>query len=538
MPDPIMPDSTLDPNQYFRLRSVFGIPQQMDPGSGNQTLTAPSIVPSMNISSPPPPQSVSLPAPNTSISDSASTTMPGFTDFSDYDVGKRMQELYKPETGAATKFSQAVQAMPKLADYHPSILSRIGGALTAVAGGMAPGRGMDFYHMNPAAIQEGMQVMNAPYIRQMTDWENQIKPLEQSASLERYANVSNRQMAFQTVSDELKNQAEIHKNEKNMADAAVKEQRAQVYELKARGWNFNFKGPTIIASNAQGEVRDTKIPTGVMSELDKMNLGETYKLANIDETGALAEGRARITAGVRQGEQNWQPGDIPDPQDPTKRIGVMYNTKSGEVRRAKLTGEGGVPTAPLGGPLFKAGAETGSNDPNKVTQQTKAMMEGAQMLLPHVGELRAQAKELEKRRLFGPMMSRIRNAASKLGTTGMAVDQLPPEQVEKNLNDFAKVLATDPGFTDDALVGQFTTALGLMASGMGRVHGGARGGGSIQMINYLKSLLSSDSTLDMFGGRLNSVESYLKGYAKGPVSKTSTKLDEVLEGMFPDPSKQ
>ena len=57
------------------------------------------------------------------------------------------------------------------------------------------------------------------------------------------------------------------------------------------------------------------------------------------------------------------------------------------------------------------------------------------------------------------------------------------------------------------------------------------------MVNYLKSLISSDSTLSMFNGRMNALESYMKGYAVGPGGKTvvgkKDKLDEIFDKLFP-----
>lgn len=151
------------------------------------------------------------------------------------------------------------------------------------------------------------------------------------------------------------------------------------------------------------------------------------------------------------------------------------------------------------------------NDPRLATSQsTRSMQEGAQMIAPHVPELARLAEEMDKRGLFGPVMGRITALATKFGTTGS------PEEVQQNAQLLADAIANDPTINSDRLAGQFATTLGLMTSGMGRVHGGARGGGSIQMINYLKSLLSGTSSLPLFLGRLDAMNSYLKTYAAGP----------------------
>src|SRR5262245_22219387 len=459
-----------------------------------------------------------LPTPTASMAPKLKTP----TDFSDYSVDERMRELYHPETSATDRFNQMVQEMPRNANYHPSLMSRIGGALTAVAGGMAPGRGFDFYHMNPEAVKAGLQVMNRPLLQEQADWESQIKPAEQAASLERYSNVTNRQIAFQTVSDELKQQAQQHRADNDEQKAQIAEHRAQIYELKGKGWTFDTHGPTIIAHNPQGQIVNTGWSTKELSMLDQLSIKHDYKLQEIDEAN---KGRQGV-----QSQKGWTIQEVHDPEDPEgKRLmTIRVNADTGQVEPLKLKGQKIDKILRPGTDKTGEGASGGTD----LTQQTRAMMEGAQMLLPHVNELRQEAMELQKRGLFGPAMSRIRDLAGKLGTTGMSVETLDPKDVEKKLNDFTQMLNKDPYLSTDALVGQFATKLGLMTSGMGRVHGGARGGGSIQMVNYLKSLLSSDSTIDMFGGRLNAVESFLKGYAAGPKSQTTTKLDTALDKIL------
>lgn len=258
------------------------------------------------------------------------------------------------------------------------------------------------------------------------------------------------------------------------------------------------------------EMEDTGIASGISSDVTKADTKGKQDLEKIAATGT----ENRATAETR----GWSIGSIPDPKDPTKQIGVQFNQITGEVKPVKF----GDSQSPV---ISKQPTLT-SDKAAKITSQTQSMMEGSQMLLPHVGELRSQAANLEKQGLFGPIMSRIRALAAKVGTTGS------PEEVQKGLEDFSQALISDPLLNKDVAVGQFATSLGLMASGAGRVHGGSRGGGSIQMINYMKSLLSDASSADMFNGRLNSLESYLKGYAAGPNGGNNNKLDAALDKIF------
>jgi hypothetical protein len=128
------------------------------------------------------------------------------------------------------------------------------------------------------------------------------------------------------------------------------------------------------------------------------------------------------------------------------------------------------------------------------------MMEGAKMLQPHIDDLKDQASSLDQAGMFGPVMSRIRHLSEKAGT----------------LDELNDLIAADPELSKDRRIGRFSTSLGLLATGAGRVHGGARGGGSPQMLLHFKQLLNDSSSLEMFLGRLDAVDDYMGGYATGP----------------------
>lgn len=134
------------------------------------------------------------------------------------------------------------------------------------------------------------------------------------------------------------------------------------------------------------------------------------------------------------------------------------------------------------------------------TAATRTMGEGARMLQPHIDDLKDQASGLEAAGMFGPVMSRIRHLAETAGT----ID---------GLND---AIAADPELGKDRRIGKFATSLGLLATGAGRVHGGARGGGSPQMLQHFKSLLNDSASLEMFLGRLDAIDDYMTTYAGGP----------------------
>lgn len=166
------------------------------------------------------------------------------------------------------------------------------------------------------------------------------------------------------------------------------------------------------------------------------------------------------------------------------------------------------PNLPMVAQTMPGGAQA-----KHVTGQTQAMMEGANMLLPHVGEIDTLAKQLDERGMFGPFASRMREIMTKFGTVSPLASDA---EQQSRMDQLAAEIANDPVLNSDELAGRFSTELSLLASGLGRVHGGARGGGSIQMIDYLKSMTTANATYAMFHGKMSGVTSFLDGYAKGP----------------------
>jgi len=181
---------------------------------------------------------------------------------------------------------------------------------------------------------------------------------------------------------------------------------------------------------------------------------------------------------------------------------------------APKAGAGALPAPPGTAAAGKPGAPDLSGI-RKVTGQTQSMMEGAKMLQPHIPEVVDMATQLDKAGLFGPLMSRVRDVATRLGTVqGLGSSNLDEQQ--HAMDALGQAIASDPELAQDELSGQFAASLGLLMTGAARVHGGSRGGGSPQMLDHFKSLLGSAGTLKLFRGRMNALNSFIGGYAKGP----------------------
>ena len=185
----------------------------------------------------------------------------------------------------------------------------------------------------------------------------------------------------------------------------------------------------------------------------------------------------------------------------------------------ELQAIGGAPGGGAAGgmrPSISASGKMAFGAAPQMSQQTRTMMEGAQMMEPHIAQIADEASSLDQAGLFGPMMSRVRSALAQAGT----------------IDEFANLVSSDPELNRDPQVGRFATSLGLLASGLGRVHGGSRGGASPQMYANFRALLSDAGTLPMFLGRLQGADDYMTGYAQGPQPNAGPSVSDKLKAMI------
>jgi hypothetical protein len=128
-----------------------------------------------------------------------------------------------------------------------------------------------------------------------------------------------------------------------------------------------------------------------------------------------------------------------------------------------------------------------------LTNQAKTMKETAKSILPQISKVEDLAARIDKAGLMGTVGGRVRNVSSNESwAAGMA--GLTPDQRK--------------------LVGQFQSESGLLISAIARAHGGARAGGSPQMIEQLKTLLgATNSDLPTYLGKLAGAKEWMQNYA-------------------------
>jgi len=198
------------------------------------------------------------------------------------DAGARMRELYQPQTDASQRFDQMIGNYPQ--EQNPSWLRRIGAMVTDYTKGSKAGQ--EYYH--------------EPYNRKVEEWKNKIGPAQQSANLERYENTNSRTLAYQQMSMELREKAQEAKEKNDQRRADAYQQRADIYALRANNPDLKIiipKGGNVQAFNPRtGETHDTGIPSGSMSEIDKITMQGDQRMEQIGASGA----QARQTETLRQ----------------------------------------------------------------------------------------------------------------------------------------------------------------------------------------------------------------------------------------------
>lgn len=241
------------------------------------------------------------------------------------DAAARMRELYNPTNDATKRFENLVNQYPQHKD--PSWLRRIASMIVDYSKGPEHGRAL-YEQPEREAIQ---------------DWKNQLVPAQQAANLERYENVNQRTLAYNQISAELREKAQQAKEKNDETNANIRQQRADIYWFKAHNPDMKIiipKGGNVMAIDPRtGEAHDTGIPTGSLTEIDKLNLGQEQALERISATGAQTRATEqtkqtnRIGAIEARGEQTRQtqqtkgtsPTGVAKPMLPTQTRVDQFN---------------------------------------------------------------------------------------------------------------------------------------------------------------------------------------------------------------------
>lgn len=227
---------------------------------------------------------------NSGITPQGPSDFPGASPEPEMDASARMREIYNPSTDASNSFQNLINQYPQRND--PSWLRRIGSMVVDYTKGPAAGR----------ALFEG------DFRDKQEDWKNKIGPSQQAANLERYENTNQRTLAYNQIAMELREKAQNAKEKLDIRNADIRQQRADIYNFRANNPNMKIvmtKGGNVMAVNPlTGETHDTGIPTGSMTEINKMNLTQDNEMERIGARGD----ETRQTEGVKQGNRIFMAG--------------------------------------------------------------------------------------------------------------------------------------------------------------------------------------------------------------------------------------
>lgn len=144
---------------------------------------------------------------------------------------------------------------------------------------------------------------------------------------------------------------------------------------------------------------------------------------------------------------------------------------------------------------------------NKLTAQGKQMKETATTLLPLIDKVQGLAQQLDSQGLMGTIGGRERSF-SALESAAADLKGLTPQQRK--------------------LVGEFASAGGLLITGIARAHGGARAGGSPQMVEHLSKLMDAgNKDINTFLGNLQGERDFMSAYSDMGATKPAAGKDPL-----------
>lgn len=265
----------LDFLQNLRLQNLFG-PQQGHQGVPTP-MEVPMPAPTPGIAGPISPQPLDIQA--------AQGTGLG-------DIASQMSQLYQPQTENIDRFNEMIGQYPTREE--PGNLRKIASIGLATLGDLYGPQGS-----GKLAFSEAMGY--GKHNRAVEDWQNRIEPLGQAANIERQSNVNQRTAAYQTVSQQLRADRDAAIEARDTAKQRLAEQKLQLSQLKYQNpdLDFDLRGPTVMVMNPRtGQVQDTGVPTGSLSDLEKI----MYQHQNaVELEGVRQAGRTDLEAQRQQG---------------------------------------------------------------------------------------------------------------------------------------------------------------------------------------------------------------------------------------------
>ena len=379
--------------QALRMQHIFGptdadigVPSQTDAGNAVSATPTPavsdlSMSPGLN---------------------NAPTVAPSSARIDSFDPTARMNELYHPDYTAENRYNTIASNYPQ--DMGHSKLARLGAAL--ISGFDAFQNDGDISH----GFKTGTDILDFQRNKKIADWKNQITPLQNAADNERQANQVARQNAQATVTAEITNRRNAAQAQEADDRNKIAEERNKLtqFHLEHPDAKFDFSGPTIkVADPLTKQVTDTGIPTGHMSDFDKLNLQHTNRTEEIQTAGENKIGK-------------WKQVNVIDPSDPTKEITKEYNETTGDWRDSPFT-------------AASTGTRKATENAQKQLQQQQALQQRAKDTIDTIDELFEENKGIDPK--TGERTQLASDTKRIIGASRIGMAQYRPGSSERTKED-------------------------------------------------------------------------------------------------------
>jgi hypothetical protein len=285
-------------NRYLRMAQLFGEPQQDTPDMGG---------------------SIDFSQINTDEQD-------------DFNPISRMRQLYQPDTRMSDRFNTLMDQFPHRDDYQPGALRKI----AAIAASFGRPEGVE-------------QALYSPYHRKLSDWKEEIGPVSRAAEIERNANVNQRMVASNILSNEMAGR----RLERQLGrDRTLEEQgnrRLTDAERNAQT-KADQAAQRIKQADERLKIANKLAKGGVLNVDDAGNARIVYKDGStepVDGSYLSFEEKEQAKAKTRAATGRQPKTDIVrDPRDPNKNILVKINDDGTWTEiKEKGTGEKAEPVA-------------------------------------------------------------------------------------------------------------------------------------------------------------------------------------------------
>lgn len=258
--------------EMLRMQNLYGPKSMMmdqNPYPQQNTFMSPTVQPFNNI-------------------DFGGSTPLNVSNMPDSSISNRMNQMYTPETAAGDRYNTMVDDYPERPTDQGWLRKIAAIGLSTLSDMYGAKKGEETFN----------NVMYPGYENKVKKYKDTIGPAKEAAVIEKSNNVNERTLAYQTISAELRQQAQESKDKNDATNAQIRQQRADIYDFKSKNPNMKIvttKGGNVQAINPQtGETIDTGIPTGSLSELDKLNLQHENSLEDISARGDESRETARV----------------------------------------------------------------------------------------------------------------------------------------------------------------------------------------------------------------------------------------------------